>query len=59
METQELLTRLRNHIAIMAPHQAERQAGKLLMESEKEIRRLVEVIKNLENQAYASRRVTK
>jgi len=37
---QELLTRLSNHIACMAPHQKERYAGKLLIEAYNELKRL-------------------
>lgn len=51
MTTQELLTRLHNHILVMAPHQAEREAGKLLVESEREIRRLLREITHMEREA--------
>lgn len=36
----DLLTRLNSHIAAMAPHQADRRAGKLLIEAAAEIERL-------------------
>ena len=42
-----LLTRLRAHIRMMAPHQAECEAGQLLIESEKAIAELVDAGREL------------
>jgi len=39
---QPLLSRLRSHILNMAPHQKERNAGKLLIECKSELTRLYE-----------------
>lgn len=41
LRSNALLCRLRAHIAIMAPHQKERAAGRLLIEAADEITRLL------------------
>jgi hypothetical protein len=40
VSSSDLVRRLRAHIAMMAPHQKERHAGKLLIEATTEIRKL-------------------
>lgn len=52
----DLLTRLQNHIAMMAPHQRDRHAGKLLAESRDEIARLVRENADLQGKLYAVRK---
>lgn len=42
-----LLRRLQNHRAIMAPHQRERHAGKLLIEATSEIQRLIKICEHV------------
>lgn len=39
IRSMDLLTRLNNHIAMMAPHQRERHGGRLLIEARDEIAR--------------------
>lgn len=45
--TLDILLRLKNHIAQMAPHQKKRETGKLLIEATNKIEALEETIKEL------------
>lgn len=42
-----LLRRLQSHVAMMAPHQRERRAGKLLLDSTAEIQRLIQICEHV------------
>ena len=50
MTTEELLSRVQNHIAQMAPHQSQRHAGKLIIECHAHIARLMAEIRRVANE---------